>query len=367
MKLRPDFLLFVSLLVFISGCAGSQWDQRMVEGSTGPVTEIRAGRYPATPVAQVVNAPDPQARQAQLQERLLKMSAALPMKSFQDYTVGPEDALQVTFLDSDKLSALARVNGQGEIRMLLVGNVKVAGLTPTGIAQKLTGLYRDEGYLTNPQIMVTVQEYRNQRVAVSGAVNKPDYYPLIGPRTLMEVLGMAGGLSTAAGDVVHIMRPREASQDSAQAPQQQGFNGDTIVVDLTRLLLKDEVELNVQIRNGDVVFVPFARSAYVIGSVTKPGNVLLQDNMTVTRAITQSQGQQIQLASDYVTVLRVDDKGQRQIIPLDLGQVLKGHQEDIALQPNDIVYVHESKVRRFLYDFKMLLPGSVGMSMGGAL
>jgi len=292
----------------------------------------------------------------------MKMSAMLPMHSFRDYTVGPEDALQVTFLDYDKLSTLVRVDGQGEIRLLLVGNVKVEGLTPTEIAMKLTDLYRNGGYLTNPQIMVTVQEYRNQKVAVSGAVNKPDYYPLIGPRTLLEVLGMAGGLSPTAGDTVHIMRPRDASQDPAQGPQQKGFEADTIVVDLTRLLFKDEVALNVQIKNGDVVFVPFARSAFVIGAVIKPGNVFLQDNMTLTRAIAQCQGQDIRIAAEYVTVLRVDDKGQREVIPIDLGQVLKGKQEDIALQANDIVYLHESKARRFLFDVKMFLPGSMPMS-----
>jgi polysaccharide export outer membrane protein len=362
MKFRPDFLLFVILLVLVSACAAPQWDQKLVNGSAGPMNEIRVGRY-SPQVAQTVTAPDPQARQAQLQERLMKMSAILPMKNLGDYAVGPEDALQVTILESDKLCALVRVDGQGEIRLLLVGNVKVAGMTPSQIAQELTRLYRDQGYLTNPQIMVTVQEYRNQRVAVSGAVNKPDYYPLIGPRTLLEVLGMAGGLNPGAGDTVHIMRPREGSQDSAKGPQQQGFNADTIVVDLTRLLLQDEVELNATIRNGDVVFVPFARSAFVIGSVVKPGNVLLQDNMTVTRAVSQAQGKNLTLASNYMTVLRVDDKGQRQAIPLDLGQILKGSQEDIVLQPNDIVYVHESKTRRFLYDLKLLMPGSVGMSM----
>src|SRR5208337_263571 len=116
MKLGINFLLFFSLLVFMSGCAGSQWDSRVVEGSTGPVTEIRVGRYPAPDkqAAQVASVPDPQARQAQLQERLLKMSAMLPMQSFKDYTVGPEDALQVTILESDKLCSLARVDGQGE-------------------------------------------------------------------------------------------------------------------------------------------------------------------------------------------------------------------------------------------------------------
>jgi polysaccharide export outer membrane protein len=358
-----DFPLFFTLLVFMSGCAGSQWDQRVVEGSTGPVTEIRVGRYPAPDkqAAQVASVPDPQARQAQLQERLLKMSAMLPMQSFKDYTVGPEDALQITVLESDKLCSLARVNGEGEIRLLLVGNVKVGGLAPTEIAEKLTRLYKEGGYLTNPQIMVTVQEYRNQRVAVSGAVNRADYYPLIGPRTLLEVLGMAGGLSERAGDTVHIMRPRNASQDSAQPALQQGFNADTIVVDLTRLLFKDETELNIQVRNGDVVFVPFARSAYVIGAVTKPGNVLLQDNLTLAKAISQCQGKHIQLASNFVTLLRVDDKGQRETIPVDLEQVLKGRQEDITLQANDILYVHENKAKRFLYDLKMFMPSSVSL------
>jgi polysaccharide export outer membrane protein len=364
MKFRIDFLLVLSLLAFLPGCAGPLWDSRVVEGSTGPVTEIRVGRYPSPDkqLMQVGDVPDPQARQAQLQERLLKMSAMLPMQNFRDYIVGPEDSLQVTVLESEKLCALARVDGQGEIRLLLVGNVKVSGMTPTEIAEKLTRLYREGGYLTNPQIMVTVKEFGYQRVAVSGAVNKAGYYPLIGPRTLLEVLGMAEGLSDKAGDTVHIMRPRKASRDSKQEAQQQGLNTDIIVVDLTRLLFKDEAELNIQIQNGDVVFVPFARSAYVIGSVTRPGNVLLQDNLTLSKAISICQGQHIQLASNYVTLLRVDDKGQRQTIPVDLEQVLKGSQEDIALQANDIVYVHENKVKRFLYNFKTFLPGSFGLS-----
>jgi polysaccharide export outer membrane protein len=363
MKLKYYLLFIASLSIFLSGCA-SQWDERTVEGSSGPVIEIRAGRSSAQAqqTIQLPDVPDPQAKRAQLQEKLLKMAAVLPMQSFRDYTVGPEDALQITFLDYDKLCALVRVDGQGEIRLLLVGNVKVDGMTPTEIATKLTQLYRDGGYLTNPQIMVTVQEYRAQRVAVTGAVSQPNYYPLIGPRSLLEVLGMAGGLAVTAGDTVHIMRPNNPQQDMTHEPQQQGFNADTIVVDLTRLLLNDEVDLNVQIRNGDVVFVPFARSAYVIGAVIKPGNVLLQDNMTASRAISQCSGQHLNLASNYVTVLRVDDKGRRQVIPMDLDQVLRGSQEDVALQANDIVYVHESKTRRFLYDLKMFMPGSVSMS-----
>jgi polysaccharide export outer membrane protein len=70
---------------------------------------------------------------------------------------------------------------------MLVGNVKVAGLTPVQIAEKLTELYKSEGYLVNPEITVSVAEYRHSQVAVSGAVKKPGYYPLIGPRPLLVV------------------------------------------------------------------------------------------------------------------------------------------------------------------------------------
>ncbi|MDR3569656.1 MAG: polysaccharide biosynthesis/export family protein [Syntrophobacteraceae bacterium] len=192
------------------------------------MAEIRTGgpSYAPVQVAQAGGVQDPRARSVELQDRLLKMSAMMPTQQYTDYKVGPEDALQVTFLGSgspsgasaapagvqaagpsqlgggtDQLSGVFRVNGRGEIRLMLVGNVKVEGLTPIEIAEKLTKLYKDENYLVEPQITVTVAEYRHSQVAVSGAVIKPGYYPLIGPRSLLEVLSMAGGLAGGTGGV----------------------------------------------------------------------------------------------------------------------------------------------------------------------
>lgn len=391
MRLRPDVLLFAGLLIFMSGCAGNQWNEHLVAGSNGVVPEIRVGNPAAQPlVVQVGAVQDPQARSSELQARLLKMSAMIPVQHYTDYNVGPEDVLMITFLGSGnpnamsastllttaglspgqvanaaqgggvgELSGAFRVDGHGDIRLMLVGNVKVEGLTTDQISEKLTNLYKDEGYLVDPQITVTVAQYQHSEVAVSGAVMKPSYYPLIGPRSLLQVLGMAGGLASAAGDTVNIIRPRH---ESSKSDGDQGLDAQTITIDLNRLLLDGDTNLNIPIQNGDVVFVPFAQSAYVIGSVTKPGNVLLQSNMTLTRAISLCQGKQINLASNYVTVLRVGSNGKREVIPVDLSQVLKGQEQDVLLKPNDIVYVHESKIRRFFYDFKMFLPGSMGLT-----
>ncbi len=377
MRLRVgfDLFLFTCLLIFMSGCAGNQWNEKLVEGSNGPVKEIVVGRRPSEPihVVQAGAVLNPQGRVMELQDNLLKMAAMVPPVDYTDYKVGPEDELQVTFFTpgeiggaasgynlgggSNQLSGVFRVNGQGEIRLLLVGNVKVAGLTPIEIAEKLTELYKDEGYLVNPQITVTVKQYRHSLVAVSGAVKKPGYYPLIGPRPLLAVLGMAGGLRAKAGNTVNIIRPRPGA---SKADGRQGLNAQTFVVNLNSLLLRGDTNLDIPIEDGDVVFVPFAQSAYVIGAITRPGNVLLQDNMTLTKAISMCKGKNIKLASNYVTILRVAANGKREVIPVDLSQVLKGEETDPVLKPNDIVYVHESKVRRFFYDFKLMMPSNFG-------
>ncbi|MGC9197037.1 MAG: polysaccharide biosynthesis/export family protein, partial [Syntrophobacteraceae bacterium] len=348
MRLRISAFLLAGLLVILAGCAGNQWDEHLVEGSNGPVPEIRVGSRVPSQAVEVGAVPDPQARVVELQDKLLKMSAMMPMQHYTDYQVGPEDALQVTFLGAGdgaggaaataanaqggdggtpgpaplnnipgQLSGLFRVNGQGEIRLMLVGNVKVAGLTPVQIAEKLTELYKSEGYLVNPAITVSVAEYRHSQVAVSGAVQKPGYYPLIGPRPLLVVLGMAGGLVDRAGDTVNIIRPVKGQQGR---PGMQGLDAKTMVVNLNSLILKGDTNLDIPIQNGDVVFVPFAQSAYVIGAVKKPGNVPLQDNMTLTKAISMCQGKDKDLASNTVTVLRVGDNGQRVVIPVDLAK-----------------------------------------------
>lgn len=366
---RLSVTAFFCLLPFLSGCAGGpQWEKQMVSGSNGPAYEIRMNRSNVAPAQsvpqQVVAQMDTRMKQAQLQEQLLKQAAMIPPPDFKDYKVGPEDLLQINVLNVDKLCTEARVNGQGLIRLLLIGDVQVSGLTAVEVAKKLSQLYKEGDYLVDPQITVSVKEFQYQKVAVTGAVNKPDHYALIGPRTLLEVLGMAGGLSDKAGEIVNVIRPPSGASPAQAVGMEQGALGgaQTVVVDLNQLLLKGDIGLNIRIQNGDVVFVPFARSAYVLGAVQKPGGVLIKENLTVTKAIAQTGGVERVIGSNNVTILRTDENGRRTTIPLDLNQITRGRMEDIALQENDIVFVHESGTRRFLFDIKSFFPGSVGLS-----
>ena len=112
-----------------------------------------------------------------------------------------------------------------------------------------------------------VKEYRHQQVMVTGAVIKPGSYEIIGPRTLLEVLSLAGGIGNAgyatgggalaqAGDVVNVIRKRETSElstrtDAVAAAQPFSPNTDTIVIDLQRLVRGQDPRLNIPIRAGD--------------------------------------------------------------------------------------------------------------------
>ncbi len=335
--------LTVSVLMWVWSCGGS-------------VTQV-----PPQLAASKLEAPS---ASRHLQEQLLKQMAQKAPVDYKDYQIGPEDLLDIIFLDTEKLRTEARVDGQGRIRLMLVGDVQVAGLTPSEAAKKLAELYKAGDFLKDPHITVAIKEFRHQRVAVTGAVMKPDFYPLIGPRTLLEMLGMAGGLAEKAGEVAHIIRPRQgAAPPSGSTPPPSFSPGtETIVVDLNRLLVTGDMGLNLPIKNGDVVFVPYAKSAYVLGAVAKPGAVLLKDNMTVTKAIAETGGLHILLASYQATLLRLDEQGQRQVIPVNIKQITKGQEQDPPLKENDIVFVQESGIRRFLFEIKTLMPGSVSVA-----
>lgn len=335
------------------------WSSGWLAGCGGPAVQPRSAQ-----LAQI----QAQERQSPLQEQLLAQAGRATLTGYQDYAVGPEDLLVVGFLGAVDLNREVRVNGQGEISLALVGPVKVSGLSPQAIEKRLAQLYREGEYINTPQISVEVKEYRHQRVMVTGAVKTPGPHEVIGPRTLLEMLGKAGGLTEQAGDTVQVIRAQSASEvrkalkGKAIGPFSPG--SETIVVDLKRLVDQGALELNLPIKNGDVIYVPFAQNAYVLGAVTTPKNVPVKDSITATQAVAMAGGQHVMLASNQVTIVRLNDRGETTTLTLDLKKVTTGKEADIPLKGGDIVFVQESGIRRFLYDFKNLFPGSY--SVGAA-
>ncbi len=100
------------------------------------------------------------------------------------------------------------IGTNGNITLPLVGRVKAGGLTVEQLETELNA--RLKIYVKDPQIAVTVAEFRSQPVSVFGAVSKPGVIQLRGRKTLYEVLSMAGGPSDEkAGSSLTVTRRRE--------------------------------------------------------------------------------------------------------------------------------------------------------------
>ena len=307
-----------------------------------------------------------------LQQQLMVAASQASLVNYKDYQMGPEDQLAIVIFGQDNLSRELRVNGQGEIAMPLVGVVKVAGMTPQEVQKRLEELYNAR-FLVNPQITVTVKEFRHQRVAVTGAVIKPGSYEIIGPRTLLEVLSLAGGFSNLgtlgaqAGDVVNVIRyqnaPDLAKTVKAGAVQPFAPKTETMVIDLRRLVSGQEPQLNIMVRNGDVVNVPFAGTAYILGAVKKPGNIAVKENLTVSQAVAMAGGIDPMLGNDNITIMRFDDQGKPISINTNLSSIIARSDPDLPLKDSDVVVANESAIKKAFYLIKNLMPVSGGYSM----
>src|SRR3954470_23874715 len=190
-------------------------------------------------------------------------SAALLAQSAADYVIGPQDVLTVQVFDQADLGGKYTVETDGTFSFPLIGRVTAGGLTLRSFETELRKKLAD-GYFKNPQVTVSVEQYRSQRVFVMGEVRAPGPVPLTGGMTLIEALARAGStLPSSSGEVAIVRAP-------------QGAKGPTIpdanqAADILRASIRDlegrSMKQNIELHDGDTIFVPRAESAYVFGQV----------------------------------------------------------------------------------------------------
>ena len=140
----------------------------------------------------------------------LSIAAAQSTSSSADYRLGPDDLVQVTIYNiperevaTTPRTVMLRVSQQGVIVIPLIGEVTVKGKTTAEVEQELATRYSK--YIRNPQVGILVTEYR-QRVSVMGAVQKPGVFELSAPKTVIDLVALAGGVTERAGNQVHVYR-----------------------------------------------------------------------------------------------------------------------------------------------------------------
>jgi polysaccharide export outer membrane protein len=162
-----------------------------------------------------------------------------------DYTIAPLDELAIQVFQVAELSGTYEVDLTGRITMPLIGSVRAVDLTADQLSAELRRRY-SEGFLQNPEIGVGVSESRGSVLTVEGSVKTPGIYPVIGRKTLLQMIAESGGIDEFGNPRrVAIFRQIDGQRMAAafdvadiragEAEDPEVYRGDIIVVDGNRL------------------------------------------------------------------------------------------------------------------------------------
>jgi polysaccharide export outer membrane protein len=235
-----------------------------------------------------------------------------------EYIVGTQDRLAITVVDEPNLTRVVTVGSDGGFDYPFIGLVKATGQTVRAIQQDITTRLKEK-YLRNPQVSIEVESYRSQVVYVWGQVKVPGSVSLMGNITLTEALARAGSPTADAGTYIEINRRARAGGDGKPAPER-----------ISMADLQSGRAQEIQLSDGDTVFVPKAETFFVTGFVRNGGPFLHEANMTVSKALSMAGGITEKGSRSRVRITRVVNGKQ---------VVLKDVKLDDLVQPGDSVEV----------------------------
>ena len=141
------------------------------------------------------------------------------------YVIGPEDVLQVTVWKEPTLSGTFPVRPDGMISLVLVGDVKAAGLTPLQLGNNIAEMLKK--FIQDPSVSVVVTGVNSQRIFVIGEVNKVGPMQLYAGMTPLQAISAAGGLSAFANAKhIYILRGDQGKQEKIPFNYKQALKGD---------------------------------------------------------------------------------------------------------------------------------------------
>jgi polysaccharide biosynthesis/export protein len=241
-----------------------------------------------------------------------------------DYVVGANDGLMVTVFDQPQLTGRYVVQADGTFTFPLLGRLQVGGLTLQAVENQLRERL-SKGYLKEPQVGVSVDQYRSQQIFVMGEVRSPGSLQFTGSMTLIEALARAGSTTDRAGlEAVIVRSPQEGSvpADAATLARAQASNDENTMHINLETLQRGALSQNVMLRSGDTIFVPRAESVFVSGQVNRPGEYVIRAGMTVRQVLSLAGGATDRGSTRRIQIIRQVD-GKETTVGADLQDKVK--------------------------------------------
>jgi polysaccharide export outer membrane protein len=249
------------------------------------------------------------------------LASASSIAATKGYVMGPGDTIKIAVYQNPDMTIETRISEVGSVTFPLLGPVEVGGLTPAQAEVRIATLLKSGGFVPRAQVTILVTQFRSRQVSVLGQVNHPGRYAIEEPTVrVTDVLAIAGGIASTGAETVTVMRAGEGGEQR-------------IEVDLLGLFDGPGQAKNIELGNGDTVFVPRIPVFYIYGEVQKPGAYRLERKMTVMQAVSMASGLTQRGSEKGLRIVRRGANGAT--------KSLSAGMEDFVLQ-DDVIYLKES-------------------------
>lgn len=268
-----------------------------------------------------------------------------------NYLLGPGDVLDVRVFGQSDLNSIVEIDADGNISSLpfLETPIRAQCRTDRQIQKDITVAFSK--YILNPQVSVRVTDRKSRPPAtISGAVRTPLQVTMMRRIRLNELLVRAGGWTDRASGTVQIMHTQlEMCLEPGDVFQKAAVKSPTDEFGVLTYKLADlktgKADADPYIRPGDIVRVSEGDPVYVFGSVRAARELVLKDKLTLGRAIAMAGGPDRMANTREVHIYRQrDEKVGQDDLTVNYDAIRKGEQEDILLQPFDIIEVRKAGV-----------------------
>ncbi|MBK1882381.1 polysaccharide export protein [Luteolibacter pohnpeiensis] len=157
--------------------------------------------------------------------------------------IGRLDTVEIRVFREDDLTTRGQLSADGTISMPLIGSVRIEGLNTDQAAAEITRKLH-AGYLVKPEVSVSIENRIRRTVTVLGQAQRPGVFEIPAHRqlTLVEAIGMAGGLTRIANDrKIHLKR--------------NSSSGESEVLTINLRDVTTGKSKDIPLRDGDVVSI----------------------------------------------------------------------------------------------------------------
>ena len=306
-----------------------------------------------------------------------------------EYILGSGDLLSIKFSGFKEYSDLFLINQDGLIILPEIGEYYASGKTLLELKKDLEKKF--DNYLFNPEVIITISLHRPASIILKGAINRPGLYTLksryfsienkatgnmelfepmnpdlnIKQRrdlknseksilpTLFDVLKRGEGFTNEAnlskikiirdypgrkggGKITTHLNLLSILENGDQTQNIDIFDGDTIIVEKSKLKIKDQI-LAINRSN----FTPNKVNIFVTGNVYSPGAKILKQGATLNQGIASAGGKK--KFSGNIEFIRFDNKGINTKLTFKYDQkALAGSKKNPVLLEGDIININLS-------------------------